>query len=156
MKISKNSSLYFLCKMGWMPPSRWEINTNLCEVFWHSLWGLVMTMMLTLCAAGVGIIVLVEPTTTLIGYFNTGVWVPNDLAIGGMIIDSAIIIAGAIFLGVDALQKHRRKDPLYYEKQEERERKRRENPGLIRSAYRSWKEKTCVLITFENKPETEA
>jgi hypothetical protein len=151
MKISKKSSLYFLCRMGWMSPSRWNVNTNLCAVFWHSMWGLVMTAALIAAASAFGYVLLLQPIVSVIGFIATGLWAPSEFAIIGLLVDSIIAAVAAIGFAVIKWDEKRREDPLFYEKQAERDRQRRENPGFIRTAYRSWKEKTCVLITFEDK-----
>lgn len=149
MKISQNSSLYKLARLGWMS-ERSTRNTNLCAVFWCSLWGFAISIGMAVGIAGIVFVLLEAPIISLIGFLTTSIWAPDGLTVVGMMFDSIVIGGGLIAWVVCNWDEKRRAAPDFYQKQAEKQRQREENPGLLRTAYRSWKDKTCVMIQFED------
>lgn len=153
MKISQNSSLYKLARLGWMS-ERNTRSTNLCAVFWCSLWGLCIAIGMTVGLSFATYVLLEGPIISIIGFLVTGIWSPDDLVSIGMIIDSVIlslVAIGGIVIGWEKYWDWKKENqPEYFVQREEKRRHREENPGLLRAAYRGWKEKTCVMIQFED------
>ncbi len=107
-----------------------EDRTDLCSVFWHFVWGVlrapVLTITFGLIGAGIGFMLVMLPIIGLIAFFVEGVAI-QEFAWVGLAVWSGLglLFAVAGFKEAEVAAPVRR---------------------LARAGYRSWKDKTCVLI----------
>jgi hypothetical protein len=131
LTINVNSWHYKLALYGHLDEEYGR--TDLCRYFWALVRGVLKAPLLVSAGVVAGFVLVVGPLMALVVWAISGQLVPDDIAAVGF---GAWLIAAIMtsFLCVDELRRRQR-----YAQQTN-------PPGLLKSAYRGWKEKTCVLV----------
>lgn len=130
LSINRNNWLFRLAASAGLN-SRYQ--TNICSLFWYAFWGVVLLPLFVAIVSilGAGMLMMLMMFVG-IPILELWFWVvhglePNFLAL-------FVISAAWSGLGGIVLYEHRRCLS------------RQTKPNLIVAGYRSWKDKTCVLI----------
>lgn len=140
MKLRKHSLVWKMARIGGMP--RWTERTDICELFWR-LFGVALIG--TFLIFVLGMIAFVLIVVPLLHVFNL-LWDMNLLRMAGAgwIVIGCFALAGLIVWGLRTLINWRMR-----RKHDEEPRP----PGFIRTAYRAWKDKTCVFVDIVEERE---
>lgn len=130
LTISRDSWHYKLALYGLLNEHRSE--TDLCRYWWALVRGVLRAPFLAVLGALVVFAMVVDPLLALAVYVGTGFLVmpfffPLTVALYG----GAFVVAVGMY--TDWRREHRKC----------------ESPGLVGTAYRGWKDKTCVLVQVE-------
>jgi hypothetical protein len=127
LEISRDSWHYRLALFGLLNAERTE--TDLCRYFWALVRGVLRAPFLALVGAGFAYVMLVVPALCFVVWLQTGYLVTTDQLFVGLTFWAVIAFFCAAFYT-----------------QERAHARQYRPPGLVKSAYRGWKDKTCVLV----------
>lgn len=136
LTIRADSWHYRLAKYGRLNAD-WDGRTDLCRYFWALLRGVLFAPALVAIGVFFGSF-LTAPVVALVVVVLHGPFELEGLWAAFAIVGSAIWFvgaAGAVSVGVRVWMESRTPASRL--------------PGLIKTAYRGWREKTCVLVEIE-------
>lgn len=128
---------------------KYEKDTNFCRYFWSTVLGGFVFSMLT-AVVGVATYFVGWIVYSWYQFFATGFTMNEGVKVT-LIIGALAAIAYALKLLFAFLEKRRRaKREAYYaiERAKEEGTYVEPEPGFLKQAYRSWKEKTCYKVAF--------
>jgi VIT1/CCC1 family predicted Fe2+/Mn2+ transporter len=122
LTINANSWHYRLARYGLLDENWYQ--TDLCQYFWAMVRGVLRAPLLVVAGVFLGYFMVVLPVIAGIVWLFFGSFLGDFLVISFVLWGLAVAIVG--IAGAEHL--------------------RYSEPGIIRSTYRGWKEKTCVLV----------
>ena len=121
--------------------SKYKRQTTICELFWHTLLAIFWVSVIVFCCAFLVGTALILPICLVLTLFG----IPLNLEYGPLIFSIVITfsttVACIIIWGLH--MKWKREDEREYVLKEPK------SPGLIKLAYRAFKEKTCFLVDLD-------
>jgi hypothetical protein len=127
LEISRDSWHYRLALFGLLNAERTE--TDLCRYFWALVRGVLRAPFLAVVGAGLAYVMVLSPVLCFVVWLQYGhLPTPFALFAGGVAWLCVVWFCFLVYL------------------QERRNARRNAPPGVIKSAYHGWKDKTCVLV----------
>jgi hypothetical protein len=135
LTISADSWHFKLATFGAL--KAYDNQTDLCRYFWAIVRGILRAPSLILLGVAVGWMFVVAPVMAIVVWALHGRFVPDDSAILGF----GVWLILALIVAKIAFDEWRDKLP-----------RQQHQPSLVKTAYRGWKEKTCVLVEVKDAP----
>jgi uncharacterized integral membrane protein len=143
LTIDANSWHYKLALYGHLTADPYSGRLDLCRYFWALLRGALKAPAIVAAVVLAAMTLVVHPLAALVTFVKWGHFDPPLIGIIGIVIAGYAIFFFVVLYVARVLRERR-----------ERRDYRSSEPGLIKTAYRGWKEKTCVLVEVKHSPGT--
>lgn len=135
LSLKRQSWLLKVARYGGLDDDR--CRTDLCSLFWGVVWGAIRAPFWVALLAPIGsvfgAVLLLYPVIGIIAYFSEGL-TPEGWALVGLILWSVALVASAFILFMITKPGEVVSDAVATSK------------NFVRAGYRSWKDRTCVLV----------
>ena len=149
LKFNKNSWHYQLVRVV---KDEWHISDNFCGYFWDVIISgsilLLMLAMITMCL----FILVVAPLLYLAVGLQYQFFEPSKEVAVGLVLDVGLLLIYVWFLVSDWLADRRelKRQKFYDEYVKNNYKKVEKKPSFVITAWRTFKDKTCFRIEFED------
>ena len=149
LKFNKNSWHYQLVRAV---KDEWHISDNFCGYFWDVIIsGSILLLMLAMTAMCLFILVVAPLLYLAVGLQYQFFELPKEVAVG-LVLDAGILVGCIICLISDWLADRRelKRQKFYDEYVKNNYKKVEKKPSFVITAWRTFKDKTCFRIEFED------
>jgi hypothetical protein len=130
----------------------WYISDNFCGYFWNVVFSGLIVLYFTAMVAICLFVLVVAPLLYLVVGLQYQFFEPPKEVAVGLVFDIGLLLVCVVFLFSDWLaeRKQRKRDRDYEEFVTNNYKKVEKKPSFIATAWRTFKDKTCFRIEFED------